>query len=813
MKTAQSLPGGLNADNVRAAKDIVIDKLGFGLDPNLVPDPITTAINESKAANIIKASEALAEMVRRTRDTVSAVGARLSGDDVMAAIAADMTDGFLDGKGARGADARVAAVATVVSSQVLVEALGNALEVGGVVATGMLDEAITTTQPGIGSSQLTDSVRISAGMLGQTKIALAAVQVLDSSSQVADIATSVSGIAPNSLPADIAGVLPADASTYLDNAVVLSPTATTEQIAGIGQAVHGTGGGITPAPGNNSAPVISGSPGTAVVAGTAYAFQPSASDADGDTLSFSISNKPAWASFSATTGRLSGTPGTGSVGSYGNIVIAVSDGTASASLPAFSIRVDAATPANSAPVISGTPGTAVVAGTAYAFQPSASDADGNTLSFSISNKPAWASFSATTGRLSGTPGTGSVGSYGNIVIAVSDGTASASLPAFSIRVDAATPANSAPVISGTPGTAVVAGTAYAFQPSASDADGNTLSFSISNKPAWASFSATTGRLSGTPGTGSVGSYGNIVIAVSDGTASASLPAFSIRVDAATPANSAPVISGTPGTAVVAGTAYAFQPSASDADGNTLSFSISNKPAWASFSATTGRLSGTPGTGSVGSYGNIVIAVSDGTASASLPAFSIRVDAATPANSAPVISGTPGTAVVAGTAYAFQPSASDADGNTLSFSISNKPAWASFSATTGRLSGTPGTGSVGSYGNIVIAVSDGTASASLPAFSIRVDAAPVQTSSLTLQWTAPVARSDGTPLTLADIDGFRIHYGNSAGSYTNHVTVADGTAQKVTLTDIPVGTYYLVMTTYDVDGRESSYSSVVTKTIQ
>ncbi len=281
---------------------------------------------------------------------------------------------------------------------------------------------------------------------------------------------------------------------------------------------------------SNRAPVISGTPAVSVAAGSVYTFQPKATDADGDTLSFSISNKPGWASFNPATGRMSGTPGTGSVGSYGNIVIAVSDRRTTARLPAFSIRVLAA---NRAPVISGTPATSVVVGKGYSFQPSASDADGNTLSFSIVNKPGWASFNPATGRLSGTPGTGSVGSYGYIMIGVNDGKVAVFLPVFSIRVNAATTsANRPPVISGTPGTAVVAGSAYSFQPSATDADGNTLSFSISNKPAWASFSTTTGRLSGTPGTGNVGTYGNIVIAVSDGKASASLPAFSIRVNTA-----------------------------------------------------------------------------------------------------------------------------------------------------------------------------------------------------------------------------------------------------------------------------------------
>src|SRR5262245_19753713 len=57
------------------------------------------------------------------------------------------------------------------------------------------------------------------------------------------------------------------------------------------------------------------------------------------------------------------------------------------------------------------------------------------------------------------------------------------------------------------------------------------------------------------------------------------------------------------------------------------------------------------------------------------------------NSAPQIAGTPMTSVLQGTAYVFAPSATDADDNTLTFSIANLPPWATFSSSTGRLSGT------------------------------------------------------------------------------------------------------------------------------
>jgi hypothetical protein len=291
-------------------------------------------------------------------------------------------------------------------------------------------------------------------------------------------------------------------------------------------------------------------------------------------------------------------------------------------------------------------------------------------------------------------------------------------------------------------------------------------------------------------------------------AMASLPAISGR-------NIAPAISGTPDTSVTVDNNYSFQPTANDANGDRLKFSIRNKPAWANFSGTTGKLSGTPTTNSVGTYSNIVISVSDRRSSASLPPFDIQVVAAAvrTSNNAPVISGRPAASVLTSSTYLFQPTASDADGDALTFRITNKPAWASFSSSSGSLSGIPGTGDIGTYSNIVISVSDGTANSSLPAFAIQVNTATVQTGSLTMRWQAPVTRTDGTPLSLADINGYRIQYGTSAGDYTSQVNLADGTAQQVTLTDLPLGTYYLVMTTYDVNGLESGYSSEVTRTVQ
>jgi len=392
---------------------------------------------------------------------------------------------------------------------------------------------------------------------------------------------------------------------------------------------------------SNLAPTITGTPATSVTVGDAYLFQPSGADADGDTLGFSATGLPAWVSLDTLTGRLSGSPVDTDVGQSADIVLSVSDGTATTALPTFRIQIVARpvapaptpppaptpTPApapvvNASPTLSGSPAATVVAGTAYAFTPVANDPDTLTLTFSITNKPAWASFSSVTGQLTGTPSRTQVGAYTDIAITVSDGNTSASLPAFSVQVQA--PPNTAPTLSGVPATTVTAGNAYSFTPTAADADKQALGFAISNKPSWASFSTATGTLSGTPASANVGSFAGIVISVSDGTATTALPAFTLTVQAVP--NKAPVIAGTPGSSVVAGSAYRFQPTASDPDGNPLTFSITGQPVWASFDTATGTLSGTPSAAQGGSYTNIVVTVSDGKLTASLPAFGITVNA-------------------------------------------------------------------------------------------------------------------------------------------------------------------------------------------
>lgn len=625
VEMARGMTNGFTAANFAAANAILVREFNFGLATATVPNPMTSALSVQNIATVVRASEAVGEVVRRTRTALGQAGYARSADDVVRALAADLRDGRLDGRGTAPTDARVAATANVVSAQVLVEGLQNRLNVNGTLATAAMDNAIRAVIPS--ATALTESVPASAAVLTQTQRVLSAVRAFDTRAEITALAGTVTQIAANSTPAQVRTRLTDSHSRLLDVSVTNIARAaltTLETVNGI---------------------VRSGTVATPPPVGTT----------------------------------------------------------------------------NRAPTISGTPLRSIAAGTAYRFQPTAADPDGNALSFNISNRPAWATFNTATGALTGTPP--AAGVFANITIRVSDGKLITALPAFAITATQPTAANRAPTISGTPPASVTAGTAYRFVPTARDPDGNALSFSISNKPSWAAFNTATGALTGTPP--ATGSFSNIVIRVSDGRLTTALPAFGITVTAA--------------------------------------------------------------------------------AAAPIPV-------PTTPNSAPTISGTPATSVNAGAIYGFAPTAVDMDGDTMTFSITNKPVWATFNTATGRLSGTPTTANVGTYGNIVISVSDGQASRALPAFSIRVNGPTASTGNLTVRWVAPSARSNGSSLSLSQIAGYRIRYGTTAGNYTQSVMNSDGDTTH-TLQGLAAGTYYLVISTVDSGGRESSYTNPVTARVQ
>ncbi|MGB5247381.1 MAG: putative Ig domain-containing protein, partial [Woeseia sp.] len=599
IELASDLQGGVTAANIDSALQIVVRELNSGLNNLTGSAVLQSAVSGSNIAELVRASEALGELVRRTRDALSAAGQIETGNSIVAALGSDLVDGKLDGRGGPRANARIAAVAGVLRAQIALETMQNQLRVQGTDAAGRMATAMGQVFSGSINPSLAD-LRATADQISALQVGTIAVHALQPSTDFENLLAESAAISAGMSSAQVRQAVSGEARSAFDTGVVAIATASAVEIDLINEVLRS--GSV---PDGNSAPTISGTPATTVSVGATYNFLPSASDTDGDALTFSISGKPAWAAFNSSTGRLRGVPQEADAGSYQGIVISVSDGLETASLPAFTLTVRAIA-GNTPPTISGNPATEAQVGQAYLFQPSAADVDGDQLSFSISNRPAWASFDAATGALSGTPSAASVRVWPNIVITVSDGEDTASLAAFTFNVSDIVTANTPPAISGNPATEINVGQAYSFQPAASDADGDALSFSISNRPAWAAFDTATGVLTGTPAAAHVGAWSNIVITVSDGEDAASLSPFTINVNDVVVNNTPPTISGNPASQVVANSPYTFTPQANDADGDNLTFSVQGLPSWATFDSANGRISGTPAESDAATYSGIRI---------------------------------------------------------------------------------------------------------------------------------------------------------------------------------------------------------------
>ena len=178
------------------------------------------------------------------------------------------------------------------------------------------------------------------------------------------------------------------------------------------------------------------------------------------------------------------------------------------------------------------------------------------------------------------------------------------------------------------------------------------------------------------------------------------------------------------------------------------------------------------------------------------------------NTPPTIGGPPPTTVVQDTPYSFQPTASDADGDTLTFSINLTPVWASFDTATGELTGTPGGVDIGTTSGIIISVADDEDSASLPPFDLTVTA--VVLGSALVSWMPPTENTDGSMLN--DLDGFKLYYGTSPGSYSQEIDLDNSGLVSFMIENLAPGTYYFAVSAYDIADNEGPRSIEVSKTI-
>jgi arylsulfatase A-like enzyme len=415
------------------------------------------------------------------------------------------------------------------------------------------------------------------------------------------------------------------------------------------------------------------------------------------------------------------------------------------------ITLSSKLPANTPPQITSVAPTIAEIGIPYSYTIAATDLDGNALTYSAPTKPTWLTFNQTTRVLSGTPTSSDMGSY-PVTLSVNDAGGSIT-QSFIIIVSNI--GNDAPVINSIPNsTGVIENVAYSYTISASDPDGNTLTYNAPTKPTWLTFNQTTRVLSGTPAPSNVGLH-PVTLTVTDGVATVSQN-FNIAVFAAPPPQPTNLLQNpsfeTGGVAPTSWTLTGLATGSADtaADGAaSLKVLYNASPS----SKATQTVNLTPNSNyiltarinaSALTAGSIVIDTADkfdpgtvpgGTGqftgrfnSSTVPSVQIRIFPSSSAmtgtayvdnlvlsldvaasNAAPVVTSVPVTSVAEGSNYRYVFMAADAETASLSYSaVTTPPTWLSFSPATGVLTGNPTSANVGSY-NITLAASDGQAS--------------------------------------------------------------------------------------------------------
>jgi Putative Ig domain len=440
----------------------------------------------------------------------------------------------------------------------------------------------------------------------------------------------------------------------------------------------------------NTAPVLAAIGNKSILEGASLGFTVSASDSDGDSLTFNASGLPAGAGFNGSTGLFSWTPVSDQSGQY-TVTISVSDGTASDSEVIQITVADVAV--NQAPVLAAIGNKAVDEGDTQYIPVSATDPDGDSLTYSVGSLPSGATFDPVNKIFSWPPTFEQAGVY-TVSFTVSDGSLTDS-EQISITVR---DTNRVPVLN-TIGTKTVGeGAPLTFTISASDPDSDALTYRAEALPVGAEFNSSTRQFSWIP------DYQDsentrvypVSFIVSDGVLEDS-ETITINV---VNVNRAPVLATIGTQSLAEGDSFNLVISASDPDSNSLIYTATGLPEGAVFTPSTRSFSWIPGNNQAGTY-QVGFSVTDGSLSDSETITLTVING----NEAPVLAAIGNKSIDEGQPLEIVVSATDGSAGSLTYSVTSLPTGATFNSSERRFSWTPDYSQSGNF-NVEFVVSDG-----------------------------------------------------------------------------------------------------------
>lgn len=428
-------------------------------------------------------------------------------------------------------------------------------------------------------------------------------------------------------------------------------------------------------------------------------FAVSAENTDGDALTYSANNLPIGAVFDASTKTFSWTPNYNQAGIYAEVHFEVTDGKATDSKDVTITVNNVKTPPELAPI-----GSRIVRESRLlTFKVSADDPDSNELTFSASNLPEGATFDASTKTFRWWPTYFQAKVYAGIHFEVSDGELS-DYEDITITVQNV---NRPPIISPIQDKTVNPGNLLTLTVTTTDPDiDDQLLLSATNLPSGAIFvdqGNGTGIFNWTPASNTAGFYPGVIFTVSDGELAASRQINITVIQNST----TPVLGNINPVNIDAGQNLTFTISATDADGNSLTFSASNLPSGASLTNSGNNaavFSWIPTSAQIGVY-TVEFKVTDTNGLSDTKSVTITVNAVD-TNQAPSLNTIGNKVVEVNKLLSFVISATDPDNDPLTFSASNLPQGATFNSASGTFSWRPNYNQAGIYPIVHFEVSDG-----------------------------------------------------------------------------------------------------------
>ena len=542
----------------------------------------------------------------------------------------------------------------------------------------------------------------------------------------------------------------------------------------------------------NDAPSITSSNVASVPENTTAVLTVTASDLEGETLTYSISGGADAALFTInpTTGVLAfasapnfEAPADAGANNVYDVTVQVSDGT---NTPTQAIAVTV-TDVNEAPVFSSGATPSVPENTTAVTTVTAADPEGAAITYSITGGADAALFTinASTGALTfvsapdfEAPADAGANNVYDLVVTASDGT---NAPTQNVTVTV-TNVDETPVITSANVASVPENTTAVLTVTATDQEGQTLTYSITGGADAALFTinASTGALSfiappnfEAPADAGANNVYDVTVQVTDGTHT---PAQNIAVTV-TDVNEAPVFSSGAAPSVPENTTAVTTVVASDPEGGAVTYSITGGADAALFSinGATGALTfiappnfEAPADAGANNVYDVVVTASDGT---NTPAQAISVTV-TDVNEAPVFTSTATPSIPENTTAVVTVTTADPENNTITYSITGGADMALFTidGSTGALSflaapdyDAPTDAGANNVYDVVVTASDGT-NAPTQAIAVTVtdsNEAPVFTSS-----DAPSVAENTTAVvtvTTTDQEGNTVTYSITGGA--------------------------------------------------